>query len=80
MRIAFYEHVEGSGFWDWRLGLCFTDSELYCLWLEFIALLELLLVSCVIIDLARLASLTNPVAIVAWVGTGGKKRRVHHVE
>jgi hypothetical protein len=31
-------------FWDlkWRVGICFTDNELYCLWLEIIALLELL--------------------------------------
>ena len=75
----FYEHVEGSGFWDRRLGLCFTDNELYCLRLEIIALVELLLVSCVINYLARLASLTNPVAIVAWVAQA-VKRRVHHVE
>jgi hypothetical protein len=71
MRIAFYEH-EGSGFWDRRLGLCYTDNELYCLRLEIIALLELLLVSCVIIYLARLASLTNPLAIVAWVAQAVK--------
>lgn len=59
MRIAFHEHVEGSGFWDRRLGSCFTDNDLYCLWLEIIALLELLLllVSCVIIYLARLGRL-----------------------
>ena len=36
---------------DGESGICFTDNELYCLWLEILALLELFVLLSIVFEM-----------------------------